>query len=82
MKEQLSYLEKIKAISEIKEIFEKELEKRLKIIKVGSPLFVKTSSGLQDGLTGVEKAVGLDKSEERFEIVQSLAKWKREALGK
>ena len=82
MKKELSYLDKIKVLSDTKETFEKELEKRLKIIKVGSPLFVKTSSGLQDGLTGVEKAVGFDKSEERFEIVHSLAKWKREALGK
>ena len=82
MKKELSYLDKIKVISETKETFEKELGKNLDIIKVGSPLFVKTSSGLQDGLTGVEKAVGFDKSEERFEIVHSLAKWKREALGK
>lgn len=82
MKKELSYLDKIKAISDIKATFEKELEQKLEIIKVGSPLFVKTSSGLQDGLTGVEKAVGFDKSDERFEIVHSLAKWKREALGK
>jgi aspartate--ammonia ligase len=49
---------------------------------VGCPLFVKKSSGLQDDLSGVEKAVGFSKGDETFEIVHSLAKWKREALGK
>ncbi len=82
MKKDLSYLETIKLIDEIKKTFESQIEKRLGIIKVGSPLFVKTSSGLQDALTGVEKAVGFTKGEETFEIVHSLAKWKREALGK
>lgn len=37
---------------------------------------------MQDGLTGIEKAVGFIKSDEHFEIVHSLAKWKREALGR
>ena len=82
MKKELSYLETIKMIDEIKKTFEKELEKRLGLTKVGSPLFVKKSSGLQDDLSGVEKAVGFTKEEETFEIVHSLAKWKREALGK
>lgn len=82
MKKEISYLERIKMIDDVKKIFENHLEKNLNLIKVGSPLFVKTSSGLQDGLTGVEKAVGFTKSDEQFEIVHSLAKWKREALGK
>ena len=82
MKKELSYFETIKMIDDVKKYFEKELEKRLGLIKVGSPLFVKTSSGLQDGLTGSEKSVDFDKSGEKFEIVHSLAKWKREALGR
>ena len=82
MKKELSYLETIKMIDEIKKIFESQIEKRLGLTKVGSPLFVKKSSGLQDDLTGVEEAVGFTKGEEKFEIVHSLAKWKREALGK
>ena len=45
-------------------------------------MFVKASSGLQDQLTGVEKSVAFEKGSEKFEIVHSLAKWKREALGK
>lgn len=82
MKKELSYLETIKMIAEAKKYFESQIETRLSLTKVPSPLFVKTSSGLQDGLTGVEKAVGFSKGKERFEIVHSLAKWKREALGK
>ena len=82
MKKELSYLETIKMIDETKKTFESQLEKRLGLIKVGSPLFVKKSSGLQDELSGKEEAVGFTKEEEKFEIVHSLAKWKREALGK
>ena len=82
MKKELSYLETIKMIDEVKKSFERGLEKRLRLTKVGSPLFVKKSSGLQDDLTGVEKAVAFIKEGEKFEIVHSLAKWKREALGK
>lgn len=82
MKKELSYLETIIAIDQLKEYFENQLKKRLSLIKVPSPLFVKTSSGLQDSLTGVEKAISFTKEGEQFEIVHSLAKWKREALGK
>ena len=82
MKKELSYLETIKQISEIKKHFESQLEVRLGLIKVQSPIFLKSSTGLQDQLTGVEKAVQFKKGEEDFEIVHSLAKWKREALGK
>ena len=82
MKKELTYLETIKQISEIKKHFESQLETRLGLTKVQSPIFLKTSTGLQDQLSGVEKAVTFSKGEENFEIVHSLAKWKREALGK
>ena len=82
MKKELTYLEKIIMIGEIKKYFESQLEKRLELIKVQAPLFVKTSSGLQDALSGVEKSVSFTKGDEQFEIVHSLAKWKREALGR
>ncbi len=72
----------MRAISEVKQIFQKSFEKELSLIKVGAPLFVKTDSGLQDDLNGVEKSVSFEKSGERFEIVHSLAKWKRMALWK
>lgn len=70
------------AIGAMKKDFEKEIEKKLKLTKVQSPLFVKRESGLQDDLSGVEKAVTFDKDDEQFEIVHSLTNWKRCALGK
>ncbi len=45
-------------------------------------MFVKSSSGLQDALTGVEESVSFLKEGEKFEVVHSLAKWKRDALGR
>ena len=79
---QTSYLGKLRAISEVKQAFEKSLEKELSLIKVGAPLFVRSDSGLQDDLNGVEKSVSFEKSGAKFEIVHSLAKWKRMALWK
>ena len=78
----MSYLEKLKAISEVKQIFEKSLEEKLSLIKVWAPLFVRSDTWLQDDLNGVEKSVSFEKSWEKFEIVHSLAKWKRMALWK
>ena len=82
MKKEISYYERIIMIDDVKRIFEKELTARLDLIKVPCPLFVKSTTGLQDQLSGVEKAVSFVKGGESFEIVHSLAKWKREALGK
>lgn len=82
MKKELSYLELVKAIDEVKKYFERQLEVRLSLTKVQSPLFIKSDSGLQDALSGVEKGVSFIKDKEKFEIVHSLAKWKRDALGR
>ncbi len=78
----MEYIEKIKMINDLKRYFEDSFEEKLNLIKVPCPLFVNTSSGLQDNLNGVEKAVSFIHDNETFEIVHSLAKWKREALGK
>lgn len=70
------------AIKLIKDYFESELAKKLHLTRVSAPLFVRPESGLNDDLTGAEKAVKfeLTKYNEYVEIVQSLAKWKRLAL--
>lgn len=78
----MTYLEKISAIAEIKQSFEKIFEKKLDLVKVWAPLFVRTDTWLQDDLSGTEKWVSFEKSWEKFEIVHSLAKWKRMALWK
>ena len=80
MKKEISYIETLKTIDECKKHFESQLEARLGLIKVQSPIFIKSSTGLQDKLSGVEKAVSFKKGEEKFEIVHSLAKWKRVSL--
>ncbi len=82
MKKELSYLETIKMIDEIKKYFERQLEVRLSLTKVQSPLFVRSDTGLQDELSGKEKSVSFIKEGEKFEIVHSLAKWKRDAIGR
>ena len=82
MKKELSYVETIKQIAETKKHFESQIETRLGLTKVQSPIFLKTSTGLQDQLSGIEEAVKFRKGKEDFEIIHSLAKWKREALGK
>lgn len=82
MKKELDYLETIKAISDTKKYFEKKLESKLSLIKVECPLFVKSDTGLQDDLSGKEESVSFKKGCEKFEIVHSLAKWKRDALGR
>ena len=62
----------------------KKLAKELELNRVSAPLFVEPSTGLNDNLSGVEKAVGFNilENNQRLEIVQSLAKWKRHALSK
>lgn len=83
-KSTLSLLETEIAIKYIKDTFEKELAKALKLTRVSAPLFVFPETGLNDNLNGVERAVRFDVLDLKkdVEIVQSLAKWKRMALAK
>ena len=72
------------AIKLVKDTFEDELAKELKLMRVSAPLFVEPSTGLNDNLSGYEKAVNfvVNQNNTDLEIVQSLAKWKRFALNK
>lgn len=69
-------------IKHIKDTFERELAKELNLTRVSAPLFVETASGLNDGLSGVERPVEfvLGDSQANCQVVQSLAKWKRMTL--
>ncbi|MCR5564449.1 MAG: aspartate--ammonia ligase [Gammaproteobacteria bacterium] len=67
-------------IKYIKDTFEKSLAKKLNLIRVSAPLFVTHESGLNDNLNGVERTIDFDVNGVTLEIVQSLAKWKRDAL--
>ena len=78
-------METQRAIKKIKDYFQDELAYGLKLRRVSAPLFVQPESGLNDNLNGVERRVTFtvrDMKEQQAEIVQSLAKWKRYALGK
>lgn len=78
-------METQRAIKKIKDYFQQELAYGLNLRRVSAPLFVAPETGLNDNLNGVERRVSftiLDMDEKTVEIVQSLAKWKRMALGK
>ena len=83
-KSTLSLLDTEIAIKYIKDTFERELAKALKLTRVSAPLFVRPETGLNDNLNGIERAVRFDVPSigGEVEIVQSLAKWKRNALAK
>ena len=78
----LNLIETEIAIKFVKDEFEKALAKALNLTRVSAPLFVEPSTGLNDNLNGVERAVRFDvlALKKDVEIVQSLAKWKRNAL--
>ncbi len=81
----LDLMESQRAIKKIKDYFQAELAYGLNLRRVSAPLFVLPQTGLNDNLNGVERRVSFslkDMDEAEVEVVQSLAKWKRMALGK
>ena len=81
----LSPMETQRAIKKIKDYFQQELAYGLNLRRVTAPLFVDPERGLNDNLNGIERRVEFTlkgMNEKNVEVVQSLAKWKRMALGK
>ena len=81
----IDLMESQRAIKKIKDYFQQELAYGLNLRRVSAPLFVDPKTGLNDNLNGVERRVEFtlkDIDELKVEVVQSLAKWKRMALGK
>jgi aspartate--ammonia ligase len=73
------------AIKDIKDYFERRLAESLNLQRVTAPLFVRSGTGINDDLNGVEQPLRFRvKSDDGapVEIVQSLAKWKRLALAR
>lgn len=72
------------AIKEIKDLFETTLAQALSLTRVSAPLFVFPETGLNDNLSGKEQPVSFHVPDvgKEVEVVHSLAKWKRMALGK
>ncbi|MGL5690663.1 MAG: aspartate--ammonia ligase, partial [Bacteroidales bacterium] len=72
------------AIKFIKDTFQTELARKLRLRRVTAPLFVLSGTGLNDDLNGCERAVSFPVKfldDKRAEVVHSLAKWKRVKLG-
>ena len=78
----MSLRETQKAIKIIKDTFQVEFAKALNLDRVTAPVIVRSDSGINDDLNGVERKVQFDLKEMdcEVEVVQSLAKWKRFAL--
>lgn len=73
-----------RAIDYIKQTFQSEFSTTMNLQRVSAPLFVAQDSGLNDNLSGKERPVAFDipALDKEGEVVHSLAKWKREALGR
>jgi aspartate--ammonia ligase len=72
-----------RAIKLIKDYFQQNLAAELKLSRVTAPLFVLQGTGINDDLSGKERAVSfpiLDLGDQKAEVVHSLAKWKRLSL--
>ena len=71
------------AVKQVKDYFENRISKELTLMRVSAPLFVKSDTGINDNLNGIERVVSFDMKAiagTNIEIVNSLAKWKRMAL--
>lgn len=78
-----SFIEKQKQISFVK-TFSRALEQKLGLIEVQGPLLACVGDGVQDNLSGTEQAVSVRVKaipDRKYEVVHSLAKWKRKLLG-
>jgi len=71
-----------KAIKTVKDTFQNTLAKTLELDRITAPLIVTKASGINDDLNGVERKVHFTMKNVpgEAEVVQSLAKWKRQAL--
>ncbi|MBM3200554.1 aspartate--ammonia ligase, partial [Candidatus Woesearchaeota archaeon] len=81
-KPKLDLFETQRAIKVVKDSFERKLAKKLKLQRVTAPRFLKVGPGLQDDLAGTQIPVSFHTKMGHIEVVHSLAKWKRHALGK
>lgn len=79
----LSLRQTEQGIKLIKDFFQQNLSTGLQLRRVTAPLFVLKGMGINDDLSGVERAVTFpirDLGDARAEVVHSLAKWKRLTL--
>ncbi|AKJ43687.1 aspartate--ammonia ligase [Pragia fontium] len=79
------FIQKQQQISFVKSFFSRQLEKKLGLVEIQAPILSRVGDGTQDNLSGSEKAVQVKVKAipgATFEVVHSLAKWKRQTLGR
>ena len=86
----VAYEEKVLSINKkkfplSKNTFTQYLKDKLEVVEVQGPILSKVGDGMQDNLSGVENPVSvkvLQIPDETYEVVHSLAKWKRHTLAR
>ncbi|MBP9641834.1 MAG: asparagine synthetase A, partial [Budvicia sp.] len=79
------FIQKQQQITFVKSFFSRQMEQKLGLVEVQAPILSRVGDGTQDNLSGCEKAVQVKVKAipgATFEVVHSLAKWKRQTLGR
>ncbi|MGT2929915.1 aspartate--ammonia ligase [Streptococcus dentasini] len=80
-----SFIHQQQEISFVKNTFTQYLIDKLDIVEVQGPILSRVGDGMQDNLSGVENPVRVNVlkiPDETYEVVHSLAKWKRHTLAR
>ena len=80
-----SFIDQQKEISFVKNTFTQYLIDKLDVVEVQGPILSKVGDGMQDNLSGIENPVTvnvLQIPDATYEVVHSLAKWKRHTLAR
>lgn len=80
-----SFIDQQEEISFVKNTFTQYLKDKLDLVEVQGPILSRVGDGMQDNLSGVENAVTVNVKlipDETYEVVHSLAKWKRHTLAR
>ena len=80
----LDYATTQQAVAYAKRCFADELSRRLGLIKVEAPPALPVGTGMHDDLAGTQSSVKFEPTDidETYQLVHSLAKWKRYQLGR
>ena len=80
-----SFIHQQEEISFVKNTFTQYLKDKLEVVEVQGPILAQVGNGMQDNLSGIENPVSVNVKlipEHSYEVVHSLAKWKRHTLAR
>lgn len=80
-----SFIHQQEEISFVKNTFTQYIIAKLDVVEVQGPILSRVGDGMQDNLSGIENPVSVNVlkiPEAQFEVVHSLAKWKRHTLAR